>query len=260
VVRAGNIAAREPIPDRLLQRRPDALDRALGAWRHQSHRRQCRLRGGAQRQLEPAIASPHRVGIRFQRRRCAAEDHRHIAPAGAIDRDVAGVVAHAFMLLERRVVLLVDDDQAQIGRRREYGKPRSDDQLRLAAGRRQPLAAPFRGAEPAMQHRNARAGKRFGDPLLELRGQTDLRNEQQCLASCSDDLARGREIYGRLAAARHALQQRGLKAALLGYRSNECGALIGIELVCVGRSDCLRHRLDPTVSAPRAEQPPGVRA
>ena len=146
-------------------------------------------------------------------------------------------------------------------RRRKNGEPCPDDQLRLAARRRQPLAAPFRDAEPAVQHRDARAGKRIGDSLLELGRQADLRNEQQRLVPGGDDLGGGLEVNGGLAAAGHALQQRRPKASLPRYRGDQCSALIGIELVRARRCACLRrHRLDPAVAAPRAEHTPGVRA
>ena len=78
--------------------------------------------------------------------RCPAS-YGNVAQPCAIDRDIARVISHALLLLERRVLLLVDDDQAEPWQRREHGKARPDKQIAspLAAAshcrRRSPAAS-----------------------------------------------------------------------------------------------------------------------
>ncbi len=62
-------------------------------------------------------------------------------------RDRARVVSRVGLLLERRVVLLVDDDQADAAHRCEHGRARSDDDARLAPGDPVALVAPLRVRE-----------------------------------------------------------------------------------------------------------------
>ena len=101
------------------------------AVRNEAHRWQYRPRDRAPRKLEPAIAAAARVRVAFQRRCCAAENHRHVAEPRAIDRDVARVISHAILLPERDVVLLVHDDEPQPRQRRVNGESRAHDELRI---------------------------------------------------------------------------------------------------------------------------------
>ena len=51
---------------------------------------------------------------RLDRRRRGGEDDRNVLELAAHHRDVAGVILDAFLLLEARLVRLVDDDQAEV--------------------------------------------------------------------------------------------------------------------------------------------------
>ena len=68
-------------------------------------------------QLELAVAADldHVAGLDRRRRR--GEDDRDVLEMAAHHRDVAGVILDAFLLLEARLMRLVDDDQAEVGDR-----------------------------------------------------------------------------------------------------------------------------------------------
>src|SRR2546422_148407 len=88
-----------------------------------------------------ACANVSRLGV--------ADPSTHTAPARC-----ARVIAHALVLLERAVVLLVDDDHAEVGERREHRRPRADRDPGLAAAQPRPLAEPRGLAEPGVQDRD----------------------------------------------------------------------------------------------------------
>ena len=58
----------------------------------------------------------------------------------AHDRHVAGVVAHAVLLLVGGIVLFIDDNEAEIGVRQEQRRARADDDGNFAVGDRLPGA------------------------------------------------------------------------------------------------------------------------
>jgi hypothetical protein len=88
------------------------------------------------------MATAARVRVGLQRRRCAAENHRHVAEPRAIDRNVTRVIPHTVLLFERNVVLLVDDDEPEPWHRREYGEARAHDKLHVTPRRREPAPEP----------------------------------------------------------------------------------------------------------------------
>ena len=61
----------------------------------------------------------------------------------------------ARLLLERRFVLFVDHDQAQVGRRGENRAAGADDHLHLALGDLLPVPMPLGVGQMAVQHRHA---------------------------------------------------------------------------------------------------------
>ena len=63
---------------------------------------------------------------------------------GAHHRDVAGVILDALLLLEARLVRLVDDDQAELRIGQEQRRAGADHDPRLAGGDRPPGAAALR--------------------------------------------------------------------------------------------------------------------
>ena len=79
------------------------------------------------RQARPALRA----------RRGRAHHERGALEPRALGGDAAGVVARVVALLVGRLVLLVDDDQADVGQRREHGRARA----RRRRARRPPIAA-----------------------------------------------------------------------------------------------------------------------
>src|SRR5260370_29761061 len=98
------------------------------------------MRGRALRQLEAEISAAFRLRVAFEGRRGAAEDNGHAAQLRAKNCDIARVIADSVLLFERRVVLLVHDDQAEARQWREDGQTRSDQKLDFSPCRGQPAS------------------------------------------------------------------------------------------------------------------------
>ena len=118
----------------------------------------------------------------LDRRGGRGEDDRHLLELGAHHGDVAGVILDAVLLLEARLVRLVDDDQAELRIGQEERRAGADDDARLAGRDRPPGAAALRLAEARMPgHRiAAEAG---GEALEEGLGERDLGEEDERLAA-----------------------------------------------------------------------------
>ena len=121
------LAALERGLDRLGQPRRDEASarRTLGAQID-------RLDGGqmlaaeALRQVQAGVAAAPRVDFGLDRGRRRRQHDRDVGAARAHHRHVAGVVAHAVLLLVGGVVLLVDDDEPEIGIGQEQRRARAD--------------------------------------------------------------------------------------------------------------------------------------
>ena len=131
-----------------------------------------RARGSARAcEHQAPVAAVARVRERLERRRGRAEHDGDAARMRAPHRDVARVVAHAVLLLVRAVVLLVDDDEREVGQRREHGEPRAEHEPRVAARARRASAAGARlRARPLCSVATWRAGQRGAHARLELPG------------------------------------------------------------------------------------------
>ena len=88
----------------------------------------------ALRQAQPG----HREHALRARRRAAEHEHRP-GLRGPHLGDRAGVVARVALVLVGALVLLVDDDQAEVAQRREHGRARTDAHARLAAAQALPF-------------------------------------------------------------------------------------------------------------------------
>ena len=218
-------AARQSRPEA----RPDPFDGLGVAMRREHDRRRFRRRDGATFEHELRITSALRLMDRLERRRRAAEHDRDAALAGPPDRDVAPVIAHAFLLLERRVVLLVDDDETEPRHRREHGETRPEHEVGLPQRGGGPMTATESCGKPAVQRHRAPSRQRARDALLKLRRQIDLRHQQQRLAARIDASGRRREIDLRLAAACDAVQQKGRIAAVRVGDRVDRALLLGVK-------------------------------
>jgi hypothetical protein len=147
---------------------------------HQRHA--WRLRGaGPLRQNVLRIASAGRIFQGFQGWSGRAENDRHAGAARTHDGEVARRIAKSFMLLVRRVVFLIDDDQLELEHRGEHRGARADDDSRLAAVRRTPCIAPFAVGESGVHDRHTRT-ETAAKAIDELRRQGDFRDQHQRLA------------------------------------------------------------------------------
>ena len=68
----------------------------------------------------------------FERRRGRAEQYSDAFVVAAPDRKITRRVARALLLLERRVVLFIDDDQAKPRHRREHRKACAEHEVGMA--------------------------------------------------------------------------------------------------------------------------------
>ena len=98
-------------------------------------------------------------------------------------------------------MLLVDDDQAEVARRREHRRARAHADARLARAQPPPLVVALAVREPRVQHRDgvAEAGVEAGDGL---RGQRDLGHEHDRRRGPPERRAGGAQVDLGLARAR----------------------------------------------------------
>ena len=88
------------------------------------------------------------------------------------------MVAHPLLLLERRVVLLVDDHDAERAHRREHRRARAERDADLARAQPPPRRQPLARRQPAVQHRDVLAEAR-AEARRQLRRQRDLGHQHQ---------------------------------------------------------------------------------
>jgi hypothetical protein len=132
-----------------------------------------------------------------------------LVQVATVDRQVARRIARAFLLLEARVVLLVDDDQAQPRHRRKDRQPRAQHQVGAAQVRQQPVVQPLRRRQCAVQADQPPTRETGREAGFELRRQVDLGHQHQGLAAVGQRALGGLQVDLGLAAAGDAVQQRG---------------------------------------------------
>ena len=128
-----------------------------------------------------AVAAAPRVDLGLDRRRGRSQHDRNLRLARAHHRHVAGVIMHAVLLLVGGIVLLIDDDQAEIGIRQKQRRARADHDLDFARRDRGPGARALARRKLRMPFRRTHAEAR-GEAIEELRGERDLRHQDQGLA------------------------------------------------------------------------------
>ena len=193
--RERRIAAPVEEQQRLLAARQRLLDARRSA-RGESQR----PRGGPSRRRSTAAMSRQRAPRRSARAarasgsgRCSAltrvsiEGVAEASTTGAPlqprahHRHVARVIDDAVLLLVGALVLLIDDDEAEVGERQEQRRARADDHARLAARRPPPRALALALGQARMPFGRPHAEAR-GEAVEKLRGQRDLRQQDERLA------------------------------------------------------------------------------
>src|SRR5579862_5558883 len=211
------LAALQAVRDGTAEQGGNAVVFICTAARDQPHPRQGRMHGCPLPEPQPRVAPAPCLCVCLERRRGASQDHRDIAQARTIDREIASVVANAVLLLVRGIVLFVDDDEPQLRQLREDGQAGAHDELRIAARRSQPMRAARSDREAAVQQSDANTGQRGSDTLLELRRQVDLRDQKKRLKTSGDDPCGPSQIYLAFSASGHPLQKGGEKAQGMRY-------------------------------------------
>ena len=139
-------------------------------------------------------------------RRRGAVDSDRALERRALRGDRPRVVARVGLLLEGRVVLLVDDDQPDAAHRREHGRARADDDARLAARDPVALVAPLGVAERGVEDRHDVPEAR-PKPAHRLRGERDLGHEHDRPEPARERRSAGLQVDLGLATARRPLEQ-----------------------------------------------------
>ena len=158
-------------------------------------------------QRDAGVATAPRVHLGLDRRRRRRQHDGNFRDVRPHHRHVAGVIAHAILLLVGRVVLLIDDDEAEVGIGQEQRGARADHDLDLAVGGRCPGPRAHARGEAGVPFGRAHA-EALREPIEELRGERDLRHEYENLAGAPDRFGDGFEIDRGLAGAGHAIDQR----------------------------------------------------
>ncbi len=209
----------------------------------QLHRRHRRTDAGRQRQrIEPSPA------LR-PRRRASVHGDRALESC-ALGSDGAGVVARVRLLLERGVVLLVDDDEPESGDGREHGRPCADHDTRLARCDSLALVTALGVAQRRVQHGDA-APEACVEPADRLRRQGDLGHEDDRAEPALEHDRTGLEIHLRLPASGRAVEE-DVAASRLQCADDprDCCLLLGRELrrLRLAGDRLLEHDLAPGAS------------
>ena len=158
------------------------------------------------RQRQAAIAPAPRIHLGLDRRRRRRQHHRKLGDVGAHHRHVAGMIVHAVFLLVDRVMLLIDDDEAEIGIGQEQRRARAGHDADLAGRHRMPGAGAHARAQLGMPFGRAHAEPRR-EAIEGLRGERDFRHQDQALAAPRHRLRDRLEIDLGLARAGDAVEQ-----------------------------------------------------
>ena len=185
---------------------------------------------GRQRARVDAVRAACRCGERvpgLRARRGGADEQPGAGAARALGGDGAGVVARVALVLVGGVVLLVDDDQPEVGDRREDRRARADRDPRLAGAQPPPLVVALALAERGVQQRDgvAEAGLEAPDGL---RRQRDLGHEHDHALPALERRGGGAQVDLGLARAGDAVQQ--VRCARRALDGRDRGLLVGREL------------------------------
>src|SRR5262249_38169582 len=152
----------------------------------------------ALRHRQQCIPSELGVSPALERGRRRTQKHGNLFHLGALYSHVTRVVARDRRLLERGLVLFVDDDETQPPGWGEYRRPNSYDDLNFARGNALPVTMTLGIGEVTVKYRDIAVT--FAESLDSLWGQADLGYEHDHLAPQRDNTLDRREIDLGLAA------------------------------------------------------------
>ena len=156
--------------------------------------------------LDPAVVSdPLAVGPGFQRRRGGPQQHGDVLELPAFDGYVTHAEARGLQVLVAGLLLLIHHDQAQLPARSEDGAAGADDDPLFAGRDLGPGQRALHAGQPAMDDRHV--AETASQPVDQLRGQGDFRNQQDHLPPGLEEPAHGPDVNLGLAAPADAEQQ-----------------------------------------------------
>ena len=218
---------RQPLFDRRRERAADhdvrPLRGVLLAHVHHAHLREGTVEH-APGQHDLGVLAGLGVLIALHRGRGRAEHDQGALFLRAHDRHVTTVIARRLLLLVRRVVLFVHDDQSETLERREHRGSGADDDVHVAAADALPLIVTLAVRERAVLNRHA-LGEGSPHQRRHRRREGNLGDEQQHLPAGVAHRARHAQVHLGLAAPGHAVQQRHLEAAGAGERDERLAHL-----------------------------------
>ncbi len=157
-------------------------------------------------QRQPLVAPAPRIDLGLERRRGRGEHDRRRVQPRAHHRHVARVIVHAVFLLVGRVVLLIDDDEAELLERQKQRRARPGDDLHFAARHRLPGARALARRDLRMPFGRPCA-EALGEAVEKAVGERDLRQQDQRLLAAAQGFGDRLEIDLGLARAGDAVEQ-----------------------------------------------------
>ena len=207
-------------------------------------------------QAVPAVTAVDGVLERLQRRGRTTQNDRHAQLRSPLHRHVAGGIAEAVLLLERGVVLLVEDDEAGSRQGDKQGRARADHERGVPGARGGPGLQPLTGRQPRVNDRGLQA-----EPLAkasqQLRGQADFGHQHQGLAAGLQHGLQQPQVNLGFAAAGHPVEQVAAEAAEVGGDRRHGSLLVGRQVRPGAWFGSIRRRrlaVGPTVVQQRAER------
>ena len=181
------------VAGRELRAEVDGRDEGLGA-------------GGPHGQDRAPVRAGPGVAHRLDRRGRGAEHHGRARQAGQLQRRVPGLDARRAVALVGGVVLLVDDDQADVRERREQRGAGPHDQVRVAGPDPPPLVGALALAQRGVEHGDP-GGQLGTEAVDDGRRQRDLGDQQEGRPARGERGGDGLDVDRGLAAAGHAVEE-----------------------------------------------------
>ena len=207
------------IKDRLISRSDGALEclaerlRKRAAIARPKLEAQVHDGGGWQQELADALRQGKGRELSLARgligddaRSRAPQHHRGAGDSPELERRVDGVIARVALLFVRRLLLLVDHDQADALERCEQRRARSDHDVGHAVEDSPPLVESFAWREGAVQEGNAIPEPR-DEPSDDLRGEDDLGHEDDHAVTARERRGCGAQVHLGLAARGYAVEK-----------------------------------------------------
>ena len=165
---------------------------------------------------------------RFERRRGGSQNNGNLLAVCAVDGQIAGVIAPAFLLFIGAVVLFVDHDNAKIFKRREQRRAGADYNRRFAVFRFQPGAESLAVIQAGVQNLNRRV-KAFAESGDGLRRQANFRHHHQRLFALREHVFQHAQVNFGLAGTGDPSQQPGRETIGGAMNCAYRGGLLGIQ-------------------------------